>query len=97
MSRLDLRASPDGTLLSVRVTPRANSTSITGVTEGKLLVRLNAPPVDGAANKSLCELLAKQLKCPKGSVKIVKGERSREKTVRLSGLTESAIRRVLER
>jgi uncharacterized protein len=94
--RLELRSDDSGTLLRVRVSPRASRTQIEGVRDGVLQVRLNAPPVDGAANKALRELLAKTLRCPKGSIEIIRGERSRDKIVLLRQSEPESVRRILE-
>jgi uncharacterized protein len=98
MQRLELDTSADGdVVMRVRVTPRARSTSLNGVVEGTLQVKLNAPPVDGAANKALCVFLARTLKVSRGSVSIVRGERSREKTLSLRGISADDVRETLER
>ena len=54
------------------------------------LIRLQAPPVDGAANEELISVLAKLLDVPKRAVTIVAGERSREKRVRVAGIDAAA-------
>ena len=77
----------DGVILSVRVIPRAGRSEIAGVREGALLVRLNAPPVDGAANAELIEILAEALSVPKRDVSITSGMSSKQKRVRISGIT----------
>ena len=56
-----------------------------------LLVRLNAAPVDGAANAELIDVLADVLSVPKRAVSIVSGERSRQKRVRVAGLSVADI------
>jgi hypothetical protein len=56
-----------------------------------LLVRLNAAPVDGAANAELIDVLADVLGVPKRAVTIVSGERSRQKKVRVAGLSSADI------
>lgn len=86
----------NGTLLPVRVTPRASRTQLDGELEGALRIKLKAPPVDGAANKALCEFLASQLGCRKRDVSVVRGERSREKTVLITGLGSNDVRRRLD-
>lgn len=58
---------------------------------GALLVRLNAAPVDGAANAELIEVLARALDVPKRALSIVSGERSRQKRVRIEGLTNDLV------
>lgn len=57
-----------------------------------LLVRLNAAPVDGAANAELIEVLADALKVPKRAVSIVAGERSRQKRVRVEDVTDDYVK-----
>jgi uncharacterized protein len=76
-----------GVLIDVRVIPRAGRSGLAGTRDGALLVRLNAPPVDGAANAELIEVLANTLGVPKRAVTLVAGDRSRRKRVRVSGLS----------
>ena len=84
-------------ILSVRVTPRAGRTAIAGMREGVLHVKLAAAPVEGAANAALIDLLSRQLRLPKRSLRIAAGERSRTKTVEISGLTDEEVRTRLAR
>jgi uncharacterized protein (TIGR00251 family) len=74
-------------ILDVRVIPRASRPGLAGMRDGALLVRLSAPPVEGAANAELIQVLAKALDVPKRQVTIVAGERGRLKRVRVEGLT----------
>ena len=86
---------PGGAEVSVRVIPRAGRDAVAGVREGALLVRLAAAPVDGAANEALVRVLAETLGVPRRAVALVSGERSRNKRVRLVGLTAAdAVRRL---
>jgi uncharacterized protein (TIGR00251 family) len=79
--------------LRVRVTPRASKDEIVGWRDdGVLLVRLTAPPVEGAANRALCRLIARAVGVAPSRVAIVRGERSREKVVRVEGLSGDALR-----
>ena len=73
--------------LDVRVVPRAGRSEVGGRRGNALLVRLAAAPVDGAANQELTDLLAKLLHVPRRSVTIVRGERSRNKRVRVAALS----------
>ena len=57
-----------------------------GTRDGALLVRLAAPPVEGAANDALIEFLAKRLGAPRRAVRIVSGERGRQKRVAIAGV-----------
>jgi len=78
--------------LDVRVIPRAARSGLAGTRDGVLLVRLTAPPVEGAANAALIEVLSKVLHVPKRALTIVSGQRSRLKRVRVEGVTEDAVR-----
>jgi len=81
----------------VRVQPRAARAAIGDWREdGTLTVRVTAPPVDGRANAAVGALLAAALDLPAGAVRIVHGERGRDKLVRVTGLTPAEIRRRLE-
>lgn len=75
----------------VRVIPRAGRTAIGGMRGDALLVRLAAAPVDGAANDALLTLLADVLGCPRRSLSIISGERSRDKRVAVQGLSRAEI------
>ena len=75
----------------MRVIPRAKRTEIAGRRGGALLVRLAAPPVDGAANDALRAFLAERLGVPQRRIAIVRGATSRDKTVAIEGLSAAAI------
>jgi hypothetical protein len=79
-----------GVLIDVRVIPRAGTSGLAGTRGGALLVRLNAPPVEGAANAELIELLAKALGVARRAVTVVSGARSRQKRVRVEGIAVAA-------
>jgi len=81
----------EGVLIAVRVVPRAARAGLAGIRENALLVRLNAAPVDGAANAELIEVLADALGVPKRAISISAGERSRRKTVLIRGLSADEV------
>jgi uncharacterized protein (TIGR00251 family) len=83
-------------ILDVRVIPRASRPGLAGTRDGALLVRLSAPPVEGAANAELIQVLAKALGVPKRQVTIVAGERGRLKRVRVEGLTAGRAAEILK-
>ena len=85
-----ITATRDGVVIDVRVIPRAAKAGLAGVRGGALLVRLSAPPVEGAANEELIAVLAKALDVPRRAVTIVSGERSRTKRVAVAGITRDA-------
>jgi uncharacterized protein (TIGR00251 family) len=78
--------------VEVRVIPRARSDEIGGERGGRLLIRVTAPPVDGAANAALCRLVARRAGVPARRVSIVRGHASRDKVVRVDGLSEAELR-----
>jgi uncharacterized protein (TIGR00251 family) len=77
--------------LSVRIIPRASKSAIAGRRGDAILVRVAAPPVEGAANEALIELLAKALAIPKRNISIVAGERSRDKRVSIAGISDAEL------
>src|SRR5262245_56904556 len=82
-----LRSDRHDTLMTVRVIPRAGRTALAGERAGALLVRLAAAPVDGAANEALLDYLAESFAVSRRSITLVSGERSRDKQVRISGVS----------
>ena len=82
-------------MLLVRVVPRAGRTAFAGYRGESLLVRLAAAPVDGAANEALIAFLAEHLGCPRRSISIEAGEKSRDKRLRVAGVTVSELDRRL--
>jgi uncharacterized protein len=81
--------------LTVRLQPRAGRNAIRDERDGVLRVAVAAAPVDGRANQALCKLIAKRAGVARGRVTLVRGERSREKVVRVEGVTAAALRRAL--
>ncbi len=86
----------DGVVIDVRVTPRSSTSGLDGVHAGALRVRLNAPPVDGAANDELVRVMAEAFGVPKRAVSIVSGQSSRSKRVRLSGVDAASAQRRID-
>ena len=60
-----------------------------------LRVSVAAAPVDGKANTALCKLIAKRAGVARGRVSIVRGERSRDKLVRIEGMALADVRSAL--
>lgn len=78
--------------VTVRVQPRASSNGVVGRHGDALKVRLTAPPMDGAANEALADLLAESFGVSRRSVTIVSGAGSRTKVVQLEGVPEDRLR-----
>jgi len=94
-----VKDSRDGATISIRVSPRASRTAITGILgEGDaavLKVALQAPPVDGRANAALIEFMAEVLDVPRSAVEVVGGQQSRNKMFRIRGKTSVEIIAIL--
>lgn len=75
----------------VRLQARALRDELVGVRDGVLLARVSAPPVDGRANRALCRLIARRAGVAASRVTIVRGERSRNKLVRVDGVDRSTL------
>ena len=71
----------------VKVEPRSSKRSVSGVMGDVVKVKLTAPPVDGAANEQLVEVLSETFGVRKSSIKIVKGLSSKNKVVVITGVT----------
>jgi uncharacterized protein (TIGR00251 family) len=90
-----IRSTEKGCTIEVDVKIRAAQTRVVGLKEARLQVAIAAPPVDGAANASLCRTLCKHFGLGRGQVRIVAGEHHRHKRVELCGLTEQSVRAML--
>jgi uncharacterized protein (TIGR00251 family) len=88
---IEIAETDSGVVIAVRVAPRASRDAIEGEYAGALKVRLTAPPVDDRANEALRRFLAERLKVPVSAVKILSGEKSRNKRVLISGATREQI------
>ncbi len=75
----------EGIRLAVRLQPRASRNQVVGVMGDRLKVALTAPPVEGAANAACQAFLAELFKVSKGSVRLVGGEKSRDKLWEIAG------------
>jgi uncharacterized protein len=87
-----IETTADGVILSVRVIPRARTTECTGVRNTSLVVRVAAPPVEGAANEALIRFFADALRVPARSIQILSGDRGRQKRVAIAGVTAATVR-----
>lgn len=89
---IPLHESGDGVAFAVKVHPRAKKNAITGEIGDALKLSLTTPPVEGRANQACIEFFAKLLKVPRSSVTIASGQTSRNKVIRVSGLTAQQVR-----
>jgi uncharacterized protein (TIGR00251 family) len=89
---ISIRDTASGVILAVKIHPRAKKNAITGEVGEALKVALTAPPVDGRANAACVEFFAKLLKVPRSSVTIASGQTSRNKVIRITGISAETVR-----
>jgi uncharacterized protein (TIGR00251 family) len=90
-----VKDTPTGATFSVKVHPRARKNAITGVVGEALKLALTAPPVEGRANQAVIEFFADLFEIPRSSVTIASGATSRNKVIRIAGLTKAAVAALL--
>ena len=83
--------------ISVRVQARSRRNEVVGVRDGVVLARVSAPPLEGRANEALRHVLADRLGVPTSSVTVVRGQRSRDKLVRVDGIDQAVVDAALGR
>lgn len=77
--------------LAVKAVPNAPRSAVVGWLGGALKIKIHAPALDGRANDALCEFLADELGLPRRAVTLAHGEKSRQKLVRIAGLTRPEV------
>jgi uncharacterized protein (TIGR00251 family) len=96
---IPIKDTPTGATFSVRLHPRAKRNAITGTLGDALKISLTAPPIEGRGNQACIEFLADLLKLPRSSITIAAGQTSRNKLIRISGVSpadiEARLRRVV--
>jgi len=93
---IPVRDTDAGATFAVKVHPRATKNAITGEVGDAIKLALTAPPVDGKANEACIEFFAKLLKVPRSSVTIAAGQTSRNKVIRVAGLSAEEVRKCLK-
>ena len=88
---IPINDSPSGATFAIKVHPRAKRNAISGELGDALKLSLTSPPVDGRANEACIEFFAKLLKVARSSVTIAAGETSRQKVIRVAGLTAAEV------
>ena len=83
------------TRFDVRVIPRAPQEEFGGIRGSALVVRVSAPPVEGAANEALLRMLSDALGVPASDLAIISGHHSRDKTLRVVGLSAAELQQRL--
>jgi len=89
---IPIRETTSGATFQVRVQPRAKKNAIVGEVGEALKLALTEPPVEGRANEACIALLAKILNVARSSITIASGESSRNKVIRVAGLSAEQVR-----
>jgi uncharacterized protein (TIGR00251 family) len=85
--KIPFKKTKNGITIEVKVEPRSSQRGIAGVMgENIVKVKLTAPPVDGAANEQLIEVIAEEFKVRKSQVKVIRGKSSKIKVVEITGM-----------
>jgi len=82
--------------LAIKAIPNAPRTEIVGWLGEALKIKVHAPPVEGRANEVLCEFLAEALAVPSRAVTVLRGDTSRQKIIRIAGLSTADVRSRLQ-
>ena len=82
----------NGTILTIRVVPRASKNEIAGELGDALKIRLQAPPVEGKANKALIQFLSDKLEIQRNRISILSGDTGRNKRILLTGINSQDIK-----
>jgi uncharacterized protein (TIGR00251 family) len=85
---IPLHETANGITFAVKVHPRARKNAITGIVGEALKLALTAPPVEGRANQAVLEFFADLFAIPRSSVTIASGETSRNKIIRIAGVSK---------
>jgi uncharacterized protein (TIGR00251 family) len=80
-----IRQIASGIRIDLTVFPRSPRNQIDGIRDGRLVVRVTAPPVDGAANEAIIKLFVRRLGVPRSAITLRSGLSSRRKTLEISG------------
>jgi uncharacterized protein len=86
--KIPFKKSKRGITFNVKVEPRSSRKGISGVVGDLVKVRVNAPPVGGAANEELVEIISEEFDIKKSAIRIIRGQYSRNKVIEIEG-TES--------
>ncbi len=78
-------------MLAIRVQPGARQNAVSGWTGDTVNLRVTSPPVEGAANILCLAILSELLNIPRSHLTLVKGVRSRNKVVRILGLSREQV------
>ena len=84
---LQVSETDGGLTVRLHVLPRAKRGELAGLHNGALKVKVMAPPVEDAANRAVIEFFSDLLGIPKSNLKILAGNKSREKVLQIKGIS----------
>lgn len=87
---MSIEAVPGGVRIHFHVQPGASSTEVAGLHGNRIRLRIQSPPLDGRANLAVIAWVAERLNVPRRAVTLLRGEKSQQKTVEVSGVTVAA-------
>lgn len=93
---LEIRGTKEGLLIPVKLQPRAARTEICGCFGESLKIRVVSPPLEGRANQECIKYLSGLMGVSKSSLKLVSGEKSREKQILLPWTAKDTLERILK-
>lgn len=91
MAMLPIQETNNGVVFHIRVLPRSSRCEIVGVQDNALKVKITAPPVEGKANAACIRFLSDVLGVRKNRITIKAGQKSKNKTVSISGITKEEV------
>jgi uncharacterized protein (TIGR00251 family) len=92
---LRIKDTEKGAVLEIRLLPRSSRCEVAGVQDGALKIKITAPPVEGRANGECIRFISDLLRIRKSAVSIIAGEKSKNKTVLVTGMTAQEIEKVI--
>lgn len=83
-------------ILNIYIQPAARVSQLSGLHDGRIKLKVSAPPVDGAANKAVVDFFAKFFLVAKSKVLIISGEKSRNKVVLVKDYSPEVLEKIKE-
>jgi uncharacterized protein (TIGR00251 family) len=95
-NKLNFTKMNDGIKISVRVIPASSKCEISGLIDNSLKIKLDVPPIEGKANEKCIKFLSKILSVPKTNIKIISGEKSKNKIVYIKSNPDELVSMISE-
>jgi len=95
LDNLQIKNANGGVIFTVKVVPGSSRTSVSGLLNGMVKIKVSAPPEKGKANQSLIEFLAKKLGVKKNVVSIISGKTNPVKDIQILGMSTAILQKKL--